>query len=71
MNYQVDKKAMGSIVDDLARHYPKKVVSNSLDSLKDKCFRYASQSGITVSIEDVKTPADKQEILDKYEKDAE
>ena len=71
VNYQVDKKAMGSIVDDLARHYPKKVVSNSLDSLKDKCFRYASQSGITVSIEDVKTPADKQEILDKYEKDAE
>jgi len=71
VNYQVDKKAMGSIVDDLARHYPKKVVSNSLDSLKDKCFRYASQSGITVSIEDVKTPSDKQEILDKYEKDAE
>ncbi|MBO59279.1 MAG: DNA-directed RNA polymerase subunit beta' [Acidimicrobiaceae bacterium] len=71
VNYQVDKKAMGSIVDDLARHYPKKVVSNSLDSLKDKCFRFASQSGITVSIEDVKTPSDKQAILDKYEKDAE
>ena len=71
INYKVDKKSMGIIVDDLARHYSKIEVATSLDSLKDKCFRFASQSGITVSIEDVKTPPDKQSILDKHEKDAE
>ncbi len=47
---------MGDIVDHLARDYPKSVVQESLDRLKDLCFGYASRSGLTISIEDVKTP---------------
>ena len=46
-------------------------VATSLDALKNLCYRYASQSGLTVSIDDVKTPAAKREILDKYEAQAE
>jgi DNA-directed RNA polymerase subunit beta' len=34
------------------------------------CYRYASQSGLTVSIDDVKTPKKKRELLDGYEKQA-
>ena len=71
VNRVVDKKEMGTLVDDLARHYPKKVVAESLDMLKDRCFRYATQSGLTVSVEDVRTPPEKQAILDRHEKDAE
>ena len=71
VNRVVDKKEMGILVDDLARHYPKKVVAESLDMLKDRCFRYATQSGLTVSVEDVRTPPEKQAILDRHEKDAE
>ncbi|MEE2768467.1 MAG: DNA-directed RNA polymerase subunit beta' [Actinomycetota bacterium] len=71
VNKVVDKKEMGVLVDDLARHYPKKVVAESLDKLKDRCFRYATQSGLTVSIDDVRTPPEKQAILDLHEKDAE
>ena len=71
VNRLVDKKEMGLLVDDLANHYPKKVVAESLDELKDRCFRYATQSGLTVSIDDVKAPPDKQTILDRHEKDAE
>ena len=52
----VKKKNMGDIVDHLARDYPKSVVQASLDNLKDLCFGYAARSGLTISIDDVKTP---------------
>jgi DNA-directed RNA polymerase subunit beta' len=71
VNQQVGKKELGVIVDDLARHYPKMVVAGCLDDLKDVCFEYASRSGLTVSIDDVKTPTQKIEILERHEKDAE
>jgi hypothetical protein len=32
-------------------------VASSLDAIKNLCFRYAAQSGITISIDDVKTPS--------------
>ncbi len=70
-NARIDKKSMGVLVDDLARHYPKRVVAESLDRMKDLCFRFASRSGLTVSIDDVKTPDEKQSILDAHERDAE
>ncbi len=71
VNQVVDKRVMGTIVDDLARHYPKFQVASSLDDLKDLCYRFASQSGLTISIDDVKTPPDKSAILDGYEREAE
>ena len=71
VNARIDKKSMGVLVDDLARHYPKRVVADSLDRMKDLCFRFASRSGLTVSIDDVKTPVEKQSILERHERDAE
>jgi DNA-directed RNA polymerase subunit beta' len=67
----VKKKNMGDIVDHLARDYPKAVVQDSLDRLKDMCFAYAAKSGLTISIEDVKTPPSKKAILERYESEAE
>ena len=71
LNVCVSKKEMGQIVDNLARLCLTTEVSKSLDALKDICFRYASRSGLTVSIDDVKTPPNKTKILDRYEKQAE
>ena len=68
VNQQVGKKELGTIVDDLARGYPKKVVAESLDAMKDVCFDFATRSGLTVSIDDVKTPPEKAAILDAHEK---
>jgi DNA-directed RNA polymerase subunit beta' len=66
----VKKREMGVIVERLSDHYPKSAIAASLDALKNLCYRYASQSGLTVSIDDVKTPAKKREILDGYEQQA-
>ncbi|MHB1487662.1 MAG: DNA-directed RNA polymerase subunit beta' [Acidimicrobiales bacterium] len=63
--------SIGSIVEEIAATYHKAEVAESLDRIKDLGFRFASQSGLTISIDDVKTPPDKAAILDRYEKEAE
>ncbi len=70
VNARIDKKEMSAIVDTLARGYDKQAVAVSLDAIKDMCFHYAMQSGLTVSIDDVATPPEKAEILERHEKQA-
>ncbi|WP_372730045.1 DNA-directed RNA polymerase subunit beta' [Nocardioides sp.] len=70
VNYEVGKKALGAIVNDLAERYTKVEVAASLDALKDTGFHWATRSGVTVSIDDVTTPKDKVQILEKYETQA-
>jgi DNA-directed RNA polymerase subunit beta' len=57
-------------VERLSDFYLKSEVATALDAIKNLCYRYASQSGLTVSIDDVKTPKTKREILDRYEAQA-
>ena len=61
---------MGEIVDTLADDVRQGRGRRSLDNIKNLCFRFAAQSGLTVSIDDVQTPAEKAEILDRHEKEA-
>jgi len=65
------KKEMGLLVERLSDNYKKSEVAAALDAIKNVCYRYAAQSGLTISIDDVKTPAEKKGLLDKYEKEAE
>ena len=71
VNYDVGQKEMGAIVDRLARGFRTAEVAGSLDALKDLCFEFATRSGLTISIDDVRTPKQKTEILDRHEKQAE
>ncbi|SDT28052.1 DNA-directed RNA polymerase subunit beta' [Friedmanniella luteola] len=66
-DYEVGKKQLGQIVNDLAERYPKVDVAFCLDALKDLGFHWATRSGVTVSIGDVTTPANKAELLAGYE----
>lgn len=70
VNYEVGKKQLGAIVNDLAERYTKVEVAASLDALKDNGFHWATRSGVTVSIEDVVTPDAKAQILSGYEEQA-
>ncbi|CAN2232913.1 RpoC DNA-directed RNA polymerase, beta' subunit/160 kD subunit [actinobacterium SCGC AAA044-D11] len=71
VDYDVTKKLLGQIVDDLAEGFAKVTVAQTLDALKSLGFYWATRAGITIAIEDVVTPAKKQEILDGYEIKAE
>lgn len=67
VNVEVGKKKLGQIVNDLAERYPKVEVAVTLDRLKALGFKWATRSGVTVSIGDVQTPPNKPEILATYE----
>ena len=70
VDYQVGKKQLGVIVNDLAERYSKVDVAVALDALKDTGFYWATRSGVTISIDDVVTPVRKPEILATYEAQA-
>jgi len=63
----IKKREMGVIVERLSENYTAVEVAHALDAIKNLCYRYASQSGLTVSIDDVKTPKIKRALLDDYE----
>jgi DNA-directed RNA polymerase subunit beta' len=71
VDYDVRKPQLGDIVNDLAERYPKVQVAATLDALKEAGFRWATRAGVTISISDVVTPPDKQQILAGYEEMAE
>ncbi|HLI55183.1 MAG TPA: DNA-directed RNA polymerase subunit beta' [Acidimicrobiales bacterium] len=62
--------SIGSIVEVLASSYKRAEVAASLDRVKDLCFLYAARSGLTISIDDVKTPPQKGEIIARHEAEA-
>jgi DNA-directed RNA polymerase subunit beta' len=70
VNYEVGKKQLSTIVNELAETYPKVEVAAALDALKDAGFHWATRAGVTIAIEDVVAPPHKQEILEAYEKRA-
>ncbi|MEA2505497.1 MAG: DNA-directed polymerase subunit beta [Actinomycetota bacterium] len=69
-NSVVNKKELASFLDRCARTYPKQVVAEILDAVKDTGFKYATKSGVTIGLEDVTTPASKPKILAEHEKRA-
>jgi DNA-directed RNA polymerase subunit beta' len=71
INETLRKREFGVIVERLSDHFAKSEIALALDGIKDLCYRYATQSGLTVSVDDVKTPKAKRGILDDYEKQAE
>jgi DNA-directed RNA polymerase subunit beta' len=71
VNYEVGKKQLTVIVNELAETYPKVTVAAALDALKDAGFYWATRSGVTVGIEDVTAPPNKAQILESYERRAE
>ncbi|MGV9182525.1 DNA-directed RNA polymerase subunit beta' [Arcanobacterium canis] len=67
VNKVVNKKVLGSLVNELAERYPKVDVGASLDALKNTGYYWGGRSGVTIAVSDVATPPNKAEILEKAE----
>ena len=67
MNYQMNKKEIGRLVEDVCNRYELADVPPILDGLKATGFHYATLAGITVSVYDATVPPNKQEILSEAE----
>ncbi len=69
-DYVMKKRDIGEVVSELVVEYPKALVAESLDQLKELGFHFATQAGLTISINDVRTPMEKANILQRFEEEA-
>ena len=70
VNHPVFKADVRTIIEEIIDRYDKPDVARTLDSIKSLGFHYATRAGLTIGLEDVKTPPKKQEILDAFEERA-
>jgi DNA-directed RNA polymerase subunit beta' len=72
VNELIGKNAtpIGVIVEEISGGFGRQEVAESLDAIKSLGFRFATQSGLTISIDDVVTTSEKAAILNKYEEQA-
>ena len=72
VNELIGKNAtpIGTIVEEISGSFSRQEVAESLDAIKSLGFRYATLSGLTISIDDVVTTSEKAAILNKYEEQA-
>ena len=71
VNAPVLKADMRTVIDEIIRRYDKPDVARSLDAIKSLGFEFATKAGLTIGLEDVKTPPEKAEILARFDDRAE
>jgi hypothetical protein len=67
LTHTITKKLLEKIIHESFSKFGNVSTSALLDSLKSLGFYYATTAGISINIEDLKTPDNKQEILEKTE----
>src|SRR5262245_46772843 len=69
INETMDKKRLENLVGDCYARLGSEITSDLLDALKDLGFRFATQAGFTVGIDDVRIPPEKHEIINRARAD--
>ena len=65
VNETINKKKLNHITEDILEKFSKEVLTHHLDLIKDFGFKFASQSGITFSWDDLKQPDTRDEKIQK------
>ncbi|WP_425539748.1 DNA-directed RNA polymerase subunit beta' [Microaceticoccus formicicus] len=65
INKQVNKKALGEIVDKCFRKHGNIITAKVLDYIKSMGYKYSTIGALSISMSDVTVPEDKFSILDK------
>jgi DNA-directed RNA polymerase subunit beta' len=63
MNSEINKKKLGTLVDELIEKYGIENVPNIIDKIKAFGFRYATHSGVTWGLDDIIIPAGKDKVI--------
>ena len=69
-NGEIKHKIMMDLVDDLIDKYGLEGIPGIVDKIKAFGFKYATHSGITWSIDDVRVPEGKKDIIEKAKAEA-
>ncbi|TDI50280.1 MAG: DNA-directed RNA polymerase subunit beta' [Acidobacteria bacterium] len=67
----VIKSDIRLLVEVIIERYPRSAVADTLDLIKELGFRYSTKAGLTIALDDVRTPGDKAKILAPFEDRAE
>ena len=65
INQEVGRKRMSELIDDLLERYGVKEIPPIIDRIKAFGFRYATHSGVTWGLGDVKIPPGKEAVIDR------
>ena len=71
LNAVLVKSDIRTIVEEVIHTYDKPDVANTLDNIKELGFHFATKAGLTIGLQDVKTPPEKKAILADFEARAE
>jgi len=71
INAVLIKSDVRTLVEEVIHTYDKPDVANTLDNIKELGFHYATRAGLTIGLQDVKTPPSKKQILETFEARAE
>jgi len=69
LNEHMTKKKLERLVADIHLRYGNQVTVEVLDRLKSLGFTYATLSGVSISIDDIRIPPKKQELIERAEEE--
>ncbi len=71
INETIGKKKLGDLVFKWYSSYGNDVISHLVDEIKRIGFHYSTRSGISISVDDLKIPSDKNKLIRAAEKEIE
>ena len=71
INKQMDKKGLNKLLSQIYLEFGGAKTAELANSLKDLGYKYATRSGVTISINDLSVPAMKKELLQEAEAEIE
>ena len=66
-NKVVDKKALKNLVSWAYKTHGTAITAAMADNLKDLGFKYATQAAVSISVDDLKVPEAKQDLIGQAE----
>ncbi|EFM38685.1 DNA-directed RNA polymerase, beta' subunit [[Eubacterium] yurii subsp. margaretiae ATCC 43715] len=68
VDFVLDKKQIGVVIDKCYRKHGNELTSIMLDNIKNMGYKYSTKSAISVSIADMEIPDEKYELIENTEK---
>ncbi|CAN5810551.1 hypothetical protein BH10CHL1_BH10CHL1_10370 [soil metagenome] len=65
INELLDRKGVDGIVARCYKHLGRQVTAEVVDNIKDVGFKFATRSGITIAVSDIRVPEEKGAILER------
>ncbi|MFN8491386.1 MAG: DNA-directed RNA polymerase subunit beta' [Caldilineaceae bacterium] len=65
INTLLDRKGVDGVVARCYKHLGRQVTAEVVDNIKDLGFRFATRSGITIAVSDIRVPDQKTAILER------